>query len=166
MNSDSRKRIFERFCTEQSPQEVSAVLQNILRDDSDLPLAFRKHFRSLSDTLASNLCQPIPSTSASEMTAGGVLKKGRKKSVLPMLRSWQPDASTGYAVAAVCASSRSAQNRAAFACRTITVGSLVEIQSPDHFADNYHGVCFKVYSPCEYPCVRMCCSESVWMSYA
>ena len=153
MNSDSRKRVFQTICSEHSPVEVSAILHDMLTGDNDLPLSLRAHFSSISKVLASNLCQPVvAATSEPGMTRGGILVRGRKRSVLPMLRSWQPRVSCGYIVSAVSASSRSTLTRAAtLACRTIAVGNLLEIQSPSQFSDNYYGVVFKVYSPCAFP---------------
>ena len=152
MNPDSRKRVFERICSEHNPQEICTVLHTVLCDDPSLSLAARRYFLSISDVLASTLCKPIASASEPAMTAGGVLKRGRKKSVVPTLRAWHPAAASGYAVSAVCASSRSTQNRAPkLACRTVAIGNLVEIKSPENFTDNYYGVAFKVYSPSALP---------------
>ena len=135
-------------------QRSSLTLRSLLvkSDVSEhLPLAFYGRsvppvaMDTVARTLANCLAQPLPVESR-PVTPGGSVQRGRRRCAWALLRSWVPSGAT-YLTTSVTVGSSRLRRATNSSCRTVFVGSLVELRSTDGLQDNWFGVVFRLYFP-------------------
>ncbi|KAK3276641.1 hypothetical protein CYMTET_15300 [Cymbomonas tetramitiformis] len=77
------------------------------------------------------------------MKRGGKLQPGALVSFLKVMKLWNPSSEHPYTNTSLSATSSSAKKKTM--CSTICVGHLLELQSPEKYAENYFGVAIAVF---------------------